>query len=149
MNKRWLCLLVALFLFLFPSQGCGQKDPVERYENQTFGVQMELPAAWKGHYDIQEDDTPQFQRLMIGFLYPPSWWGILGWIEKRPVQQWEADGRGELIPTEYKMLGETDGYVYVLVFPGDVHYDPENAEQTHLYEEMRNDLLNTVRWKFS
>lgn len=45
-----------------------------------------------------------------------------------------------MIPVEYKVLGESGEYVYIMYFPSDVNYQGE--EQTKIYWEMAEDLYH-------
>ena len=43
---------------------------------------------------------------------------------------------------EYRVLGESAEYIYLMYFPSDVQYDMEDEEQTRIYREMREDLYH-------
>lgn len=77
-----------------------------------------------------------------GWRTEDFWGGTLCYIFKTPMEEWIAGGRSADVPTAFRVLGETDAYVYRMVFPGDVNYDPENQAQTQRYEEMWDTLYS-------
>lgn len=121
----------------------------EIYENAALGFRLRLPADWAGQYIVEPHPTSENAVVFCtkateepGWRTEDFWGGTLCYIFKTPMEEWIAGGRGADAPTAFRVLGETDAYVYRMVFPGDVNYDPENQAQTQRYEEMWDTLYS-------
>ncbi len=141
--KKFISLVLALLvmtIFMLSLYGCNQsKQPMttEIYENKELAFRVEFPDTWKDNYSVVAN--PQSSSSVI---IETAWGGILCFIFRQTSEQWAESGYGELVPVEYRLLGENGDYVYLLYFASDVQYDHENEEQVNTYEVMRNDLYN-------
>lgn len=147
MTKRIWCSVFAILLGVLLT-GCGTGSS-EVYENVALGFRMQLPAEWAGQYIVEPHPTSENAVIFYtkatdepGWRTEDFWGGTLCYIFKTPMEEWLASGRGADAPTEFRILGENDAYVYRMVFPGDMNYDPENQAQTQRYEEMWDTLFN-------
>lgn len=136
-----LSVLVAVALLL-AFQGCGQqKQSGEKYENSELGFRMEFPASWKDRYTVEANPADNNGTSVV---IKTNWDGVLCYVFRYTQEQFAGEGSS---PVEHKLLGENDKYAYVMIFPGDVMYDPLNSEQVDTYTEMRNDLDKNVSFE--
>ena len=105
------------------------------YENRDLGFRIEFPDNWENRYRVEETTDGS-----SGILVETEWGGILCFIYREDAEEWKEEAKGDAIPVEYRVLGENDEYVYALYFASDAQYDPEDEEQTRIYQEMREDL---------
>lgn len=147
MTKRIWCSVFAILLGVLLT-GCGT-GLSEVYENVALGFRMQLPAEWAGQYIVEPHPTSENAVIFYtkatdepGWRTENFWGGTLCYIFKTPMVEWLAGGCGADAPTEFRILRETDEFVYRMVFPGDMNYDPENQAQTQRYEEMWDTLFN-------
>ena len=115
----------------------NQPVTTEIYENQELAFRVEFPDTWKDNYNVVAN--PQSPSSVI---IETTWGGTLCFIFRRTTESWAESGYGELVPVEYRLLGENSDYVYLLYFASDVQYDPDDDEQVNTYEVMREDLYN-------
>ena len=105
------------------------------YENRDLGFRIEFPDNWENRYRVEATTDGS-----SGILVETEWGGILCFIYREDAEEWKEEAKGDAIPVEYRVLGENDEYVYALYFASDAQYDPEDEEQTRIYQEMREDL---------
>jgi len=105
------------------------------YENRDLGFAIEFPDTWQNRYSVKAnpDDSS-------GVIVETEWGGILCFINRVNAEAWAESVKDDLVPVEYRVLGENSEYVYVLYFASDVNYDGE--EQARIYGEMREDLYH-------
>lgn len=103
------------------------------YENQDLGFAIEFPDTWENRYSVEPNpENPS------GIVVCTEWGGILCFVDKDNAEEWAESVKNDMIPVEYKVLGESGEYVYVMYFPSDVNYQGE--EQAEIYQQMRRDL---------
>ena len=103
------------------------------YENQDLGFVMEFPDTWENRYSVEPNpENPS------GIVVCTEWGGILCFVDKDNAEEWAESAKNDMIPVEYRVLGESGEYVYVMYFPSDVNYQGE--EQAEVYQEMHQDL---------
>ena len=107
------------------------------YENRDLGFRIEFPDTWKNRYIVEADPNNS-----SGVVVKAEWGGILCDIFKSTKEQWEEAEKNDWINVEYRVLGESGEYIYLMYFPSDVQYDMEDEEQTRIYREMREDLYH-------
>lgn len=135
--------MLALVLCLLAFQGCtpkNQNDAAERYVNQELGFSVEFPGTWKDKYTVETNPSDESGSSVV---VSTTWGGTLCYVFRYTTEEWAESGYGESIPVEYRVSGKSDHYVYLMLFPGDVQYDPGNEEQVDTYNEMRTDLLSS------
>lgn len=105
------------------------------YENQDLGFVMEFPDTWENRYSVEANpENPS------GIVVCTEWGGILCFVDKDNAEEWAESAKNDMIPVEYRVLGESGEYVYVMYFPSDVNYQGE--EQAEVYQEMHQDLYH-------
>lgn len=103
------------------------------YENRDLGFAIEFPDTWENRYSVEPNpENPS------GIVVCTEWGGILCFVDKDNVEEWAESAKNDMIPVEYRVLGESGEYVYVMYFPSDVNYQGE--EQAEVYQEMHQDL---------
>jgi hypothetical protein len=139
MRKRILCTALVIAVCLSVLCGCrqGQGDTSQVYENKELGFSIEFPSTWKGKYAVEAN--PQ---SASGVVVEAEWGGTLCYIFRETAEEWADSMEEDSIIGEYRVLGENSDSVYVLYFPTDVNYDPEDEEQVETYNEMHDDLYN-------
>ena len=110
------------------------------YENRDLGFRIEFPDTWESRYRVEAD--PDNPSGIIVEMAETEWGGILCFIFKNTKEQWEEAEKNDWINVEYRVLGESGEYVYLMYFPSDVQYNMEDEEETRIYEEMREDLYH-------
>ena len=100
------------------------------YENRDLGFAIEFPDTWENRYSVEPNP--------YGIVVCTEWGGILCFVYKENAEEWAESAKNDRIQVEYKVLGESGEYVYVMYFPSDVNYQGE--EQAEIYREMRRDL---------
>lgn len=133
MKKRWICGILLAAICLLALCGCGQQKEI--YENHALGIRLEFPQDWKGSYSVEQNPANA-----AGLIIKTEWSGDLGYLFCYTPAQWEENGKGAQIPTEYKVLSETEDWVVVLQRPGDIQYDPADTRQAEVYQKMSAQL---------
>lgn len=104
------------------------------YVNKQLGLQMEVPAAWRGRYEVHNyKDGMEFI-----FVADNGEVGILFLVEK------DKGGHSMFDDTSYKTI---DGVKYIMGKPTDVGMNPENP-QYKLYRELKKQttlIKETIR----
>lgn len=104
------------------------------YVNKQLGLQMELPAAWRGRYEVHNyKDGMEFL-----FVADNGERGIFLFVEK------DKGGHSMFDDTSYKTI---DGVKYIMGKPTDVGMNPENP-QYKLYRELKKQttlIKETIR----
>ena len=103
------------------------------YENRDLGFAIEFPDTWENRYSVEANpENPS------GIVVCTEWGRILCFVDKDNAEEWAESAKNDMIPVEYRVLGESGEYVYVMYFPSDVNYQGE--EQAAVYQEMHQDL---------
>ena len=107
------------------------------YENRDLGFRIEFSDTWENRYRVEANpNNPS------SIMVETEWGGILCFIFKNTKEQWEEAEKNDWMTTEYRVLGESGEYIYLMYFASDAPYDPEDEEQTRIYREMREDLYH-------
>ena len=115
----------------------GPVDPSDSviYENRDLGFAIEFPNTWEDSYSVEANRAHS-----SGVIVKTEWGGILCFISRVDTEKWAESVKNDLVPVEYRVLGENSEYAYVLYFASDVNYEGE--EQAKIYREMRQDLFH-------
>jgi hypothetical protein len=164
MNKQRMAILsVFLFLVLFATTGCGQKeilmdvpatDGNYHYSNKDLGFSIILPAAFQ-YYQVQRVEKPDY--IDIEYFVPTSDTGyfqpvpgyamplIVRMIKTQAWQKMEANQgsstiSGLVIPSD-TIGAKSDNYVYVLKFWNSY---PEDWQQKW-NDSMKQDIISSFK----
>lgn len=126
-----------------PADGGDEDTALEVCEVEALGFRLKFPARWKGNYAIVPHPNAQdTDRLQCRDIKTP-WDTYLCVLERWTKAAWEEETENSVLsedelPFDRKIIGQSDAYVYRMVFAG----DPGNPSEEELVTEqaMREDL---------
>lgn len=113
------------------------------YHNDTYGYTLTLPECFVDRGYLQEmEENVRFgmKDAWPGEVSDPYGAGAVMSLSIRAADSLEAEYGADWeqnFPIPCKKLAEQDGLTYYLEFASDVQYDPQNAEISAAYQEMR------------
>lgn len=110
------------------------------YTNNENKFKLKLPKNWKGKYEVLESLRNKSKSIDFVDKEAKKSGGVVFSIILWPAKDWKNDKKEVSEQVPVSQLGELDNYVYLLIPPTDVQYDPNNKEMTKAYKNLYNNI---------
>lgn len=101
------------------------------YENEELGFSISFPKEWKDRYIIKEIDN----RIEVSSKKNFEFGGLLFTIE-RLIGELITEEDIERSPSKEVIILKGNGYTYIVRYPSDMQYPPDNEELIKEYKSM-------------
>ncbi len=131
--KRLIAVCITVML-VFMLSACGKEPEPQTYEYPDIGFRLTFPASWTGEYRLSTfQDNGGTAHLSISTELA----GTLFFLHRETVDQWNSHNEPS---APFRILAQTEQYVYIQVYVSDVQYDIRDKAQTRRYQRLWADM---------